>query len=803
MATITSTLTIAGTVVDRAASRVTLQRLLYGIQGVESLDFAQEVAGSLQGSFHEGQNVVLSMTDGTTTHTVFQGRIVSRTVGNLARSVVGIGYHALGYRYLANQIFTTAADGSGRIVYNLPHTDPAWSPNLSGLSVGTILSDYFSQHSSQLTALGIAQPPSSDLTPLNIVPIDPVVMTGRIFDMADGLLAQWGCGKYQCYIDPNTAQIRVVDTTALPATTLTFGTDPIEVPSINVDVTNCYTQTVLRGGGQITAAILSLSSSTLVGEATSGGGWTSAEQSSWTIDAYLYPSNSLEGTITSMSTQSVTADAFSGPVTSFAANYWSGAQIWVQYGVGSNYGGATGTYQTYETAEVTGNTAVSSGSATFNVDVPFLSTIYTSIEVHGPPTAESLVWRKYTIPNTVQRPSDGAQLNLHLSPYLMGSYPWAPNGDGLVVQATGPTACVFYGGQSVSLGFEVYPSPDGSTPGYIVFNEPTVMPFSSESSLKAGTPDGVPTDIKVLVPYSNGALSAQYPSSGYGGTAYTEFGWQQTLYRDYPNWVAKGQASNMGILAQNIAETVQNAVIDASVIYHGVPLGLMTLGQSLNLSGGLATGSQFASMNCPIRNITVEWPDGGGASQVTQFHINNHRKPFTGDTLFLHPLTRRPEGDTGVLRSGGPRFAGMGSPVLGDTGGAGEMAMDFGNVEKPLTRGQRRAKKAARMRRIAARNKLRENRERDRDYDLVQHVYEGGPSTEEVAADQKENDRRAQASRDRRRRERLASTMRPSDSAIVRAHEKAYGAHDPTQAIVDAHQSVYGKPDGEELASNE
>jgi hypothetical protein len=653
---VTSTLTIAGTVVDRAAARVSLLSLSAGLEGAESLEFAQEVAGSLQGSYSEGQSVTLSMTDGVTTKGVFTGQIVSRSVSGIGAGVIAVGYHALGLRYLANQVITTGADGTGRTIYNLPHTDPNWSQNLSGLSVGTILADYFAQHAAQLSAIGVSQPPASDLAPLSTVPVDPVMLSGRILDAADGLLAGWGYSKYAIYIDPDTSTIRVADTTALTPITLTLDSDPIQVPSLSVDTSNCYTAVVLRGAGQIGAAVLSLGTGTLVGEATSGGGWTPAQRAAWNWASFAFPSNSVRGTITSMTSTTITADAFAGPVTTWAVNYWSQSQVWVQFG----FGGGGASYSTSETAEVTAVTATAGGSATFTVDVPFQSTIYTSIEVRGAPTGAAMVYRRYNIPDTVQRPSDGAPLNRHLTQQFMGSVPWAPV-DGIVTQATGPSGEIYdAAGTRAFFGtFQIMPSPDGIQPGYIVFDQPTVSVYSTQSSMVAGTPDNIPSDVKVLVPYSDGSLSARAPASGYQGTAATAYGIQRTLYRDYPSWVAKGQSTNMATLAQNFLDCMKDAVISGGVVYHGLPFAFMTMGRSLNLAGGMAAGSQFAAMNCPVRRVTVEWPDSGGARQVTHIAFDSRRKPYSGDSLYLHPLARRESHGGTTISGGGPVFAGM------------------------------------------------------------------------------------------------------------------------------------------------
>jgi hypothetical protein len=519
---------------------------------------------------------------------------------------------------------------------------------LSGLTVAQMVYDYFGLHSTQLTALGVSQPSSTDLSPLTVVPLNPVQLTGRIFDAVDNLLAQWA-PKYQTYIDPTDLTIRIIDVTdpdttqqfTLPATPSDYADwDTAKLTSISFDTTNCYTQVVLRGSTLTDAAILDQA----LGSLTKG--WTNTQEADWTLQDYLYPSNSSVGTVSSMTSLTLTIAPVSGVLT-WGLNYWNQGTISAYLLVG-------GTPTIYETREIVACTATSGGSATITVDYDFAGSGYNGYEIRGPIVGENLVWRKYTIPDAVVRPSDNTAINLHLVKTLSHSVAWSP-GDDVVVQTTAPQGEIYHSIGCVAANYDagfgsiqIYPSNDGTTPGFIAFDQPTVMAFSSYPSLVAGKPDGIPCDIKALVPYSMGVLSAQAPDSGYEGTAYSEYGVERTWYKDYPNWNYGAQASNMGTLAQDILDSVKNVVIEGSLEYYGCPIDAMTLGQGINITGGFATDDAFLpTMNCAIRRIQVEWPENAGSWQVCTFQFSNQRKPYLGDALFVHPVTQRRDFNTG------------------------------------------------------------------------------------------------------------------------------------------------------------
>jgi len=150
------------------------------------------------------------------------------------------------------------------------------------------------------------------------------------------------------------------------------------------------------------------------------------------------------------------------------------------------------------------------------------------------------------------------------------------------------------------------------------------------------------TDIQVAVPYSRGTLTAQAPVSGYSGTAYTRFGVQRTLYRDYPTWFDFGSTSNMLLLAQAILATVSNVVQEGSVTYFGLystALNNHVAGTpiALDLAGFTATTS-FEGMAAPVREVTLEMPQSGAAGWITRLRFSTRRQQYSADRLYVHPM---------------------------------------------------------------------------------------------------------------------------------------------------------------------
>ena len=295
---------INGTAIGRYG--VVLNQFSTSMDGPDTLAFTQ-LATRLPGQFRQGQSAVLSV-DGTV---VFIGQIVSLHPSGVNRGPINIGYRALGLNWLCNQVWTTGTDGSGKIVFNLPETDPAYVASMSGLNVGQILSYLYTLHATQLTAAGITAFNSTDLSVLTIVPPDPVVCTGRLWNAVQSLMMTY-YNSYGSWIAPGgttspwalTGTIRHENLLTLPNGTsapVTFTLDqldgssiPCVLESISEDFSECYTQVIIRGYDNIQGAYLSLHDGTLT--------WaqSSAQQTAWNYQTYITPPGGLAGHVDAM-----------------------------------------------------------------------------------------------------------------------------------------------------------------------------------------------------------------------------------------------------------------------------------------------------------------------------------------------------------------------------------------------------------------------------------------------------------------------------------------------------------------------
>lgn len=629
-----SVLKINGSTVNRSTAKVVLQRLTLSMDGAETLEFSELVHAADSGTYSGGDTVELDV-DGST---VFVGFMARPTPTKIGDGMISVSYLAMGFRWLANQIFITASDGTGAMQWNLPVTDPYYLPSNSGKSVGEILTNVLQQHATQLTAVGIGQFTGStlptatltDLSLLTVVPPEAVTITGRLWDACVDFLVQW-MPKYAMWID-GSGLIKIKDTTGFAATTYTLDSDVVTLDHITKDHSECYTQVIVRGSADIQPAYLSLAEGTL--------GWaqTHTDETNWTIDDFLSPQGASEvGAITGMTstTLNVTVD-LAGSQPSHAAHYWSTveAYVWAYNPLATNLA-------FIEYRQITDNTADggSGTSYTITVGTPFNNSGYTRYAVRASQTELSLTWRKLLI-----LPVDGSGNNYvaqHLTRLFNHSVPWSPT-DGVVVQTQTPVANVCWS-SSGTPPYTEFPCPievvlyDGTTNGYLVLYQPAPVFYASQTQLHTPGASPGPGDVKVCVPYSRGALSAQAPTSGYQGTAYTVDGIQRTLYLDYPQWLDRGNLTAMATLAQQKLDSVKDTVYEGSLTIWDKDSTWLTLGRSVNIArAGGTTG--WEAINAPVRSVTLEWPQSGAAIWTTRLNFTTRRRPFTGDRLYLHPL---------------------------------------------------------------------------------------------------------------------------------------------------------------------
>src|SRR6185312_9641856 len=222
-----------------------------------------------------------------------------------------------------------------------------------------------------------------------VVGPDPIYISGNsLWTQLQQFIQQWYASRYALYITP-AGLVRCYDTFSLTAETITLDSDPAILTSMTEDTSECYTQVVLRGRDDVEAAWATLHDGTLVGEATSGGGWTPTQQSSWTWGEFAYPQNGYDqGQITALTSTVVTVKSDSA-TTHWALNFWNGIQgtIAVINPIITGLGG----FQ--EVRHITACSALTAGgTATITLDRPLGNSGYTRYQIVGFPVGLSQVW---------------------------------------------------------------------------------------------------------------------------------------------------------------------------------------------------------------------------------------------------------------------------------------------------------------------------------------------------------------------------------------------------------------------------
>ena len=664
-----SVLAINGLEINRPASRLILNRLSLSIDAPDQLEFT-ELRAALPGSFGSAARVTLTQDEVP----VFTGQVVGSYVARIGRGCIDVGYRAMGLNWLANQVFITGTDGTGRLTYNMPRTDDGlYVASDAGLSVGEILTRLFNLHWADLTAAGITAFSQAELALLAVVPPDPVVLSGRLWNAALELLYTWH-NTYQARISADGV-IHVESALELPRYTIVLDEEPAIVESLSRDHSESYTRVVVRGGPDTQAAYITLGESLLVPR------WTSGEESTWTINDFYAPRGSSDvGAITTQASSTVTLQSDDATL-AWAENELAGLNAEIVA-----YNPAASGIEFSEARRITSHTALSAGGTyTVTVDLPWENSGYTRYSIRGQFADLALVWRAYDIaPDYVAN---------HLVSRLSHSAPWHPS-DGIVTQTTHPQANVCKDGVEIPVTFQIVPS-DGVDRGYIVFDEPVVKVFGSQASLIVGgsSVDGVPDDIKCLIPYSRGALQAVAPETGYEGTAYAVDGLERTLHREYPQWLDYRDAASMATLASEVLGTVKDTVVEAQITYLDL-YRYWGLGVAIDLSQADGTIG-LEDINAPVRTVTIDY-QSEASIYTTILSISNRLRPFAGDRLYVHPSRGYSAGYSfsgpGVLPPPADWAAAAASPELLLGGQAGEAYVPgWATADAPMGRGVRDA----------------------------------------------------------------------------------------------------------------
>ena len=456
-----------------------LNQISISMDNPDSITFTQ-INSPLPGRFRQGQWVNLTV-DGVV---VFIGQIVSLHPAGTNQGQISIGYRCFGLNWLINQLWITSPNGTGSITFNLPESDPNYVPSMSGQTVGQILSYLYNTMlpgfntilNFPVGAFASMLFSSSDLSVLTIVPPNTITVTGRLWNSVIEILNQWyntvgawitplGVGSLTAggYFTQVQGTIRHENLQGGGFPTTTFTLDALDgngiactLDAISEDFSECYSQVVIRGAGNVQGANLSLAGGTTFPNSGSTSypssfpgtlvyGWSAGQQAAWTYNNYLNPSGATEqGTITSMTSTTLTVSGATPSPTYNTTTWWSSlnAEVWAYFPTG-------GSSFFNEQRRIVANTVPSGGGYTLTVDVPFANSGYTNYTIRGQTSFQGAttladVWRKfYIVPQWVAN---------SMVQQFSHSFPWSGGGgQAAVVQTITPMANVFFS-QSTSAG---------------------------------------------------------------------------------------------------------------------------------------------------------------------------------------------------------------------------------------------------------------------------------------------------------------------------------------------------------------
>lgn len=683
MATPVAVVTIGGVdydAADRAAERFnSLDSLTIHLgESPDELAFTLAGIGPVP-VFTVGQTCSLTL-DGST---VFVGDVESvqqsRTNYGWAAAFTAAGLRARGER-----VTITAADGSGAAIYNRSPDDPDYLSTDAGLTVGQIIERVLelADNASELDALGIGgytvslgvyslpSATTTDLADLDVVPRTEVSLGGEaMFSQIEDLIHKYH-PKYSLRIKPDGV-IRVLNVFDMAATTRTLtvpgdgAADPVTWPSFTRTTAGCYTRFVIKGV-DVEAAIGSEADGTLV------KAWSGAEESAWTYADFVEPRDATDvGTIASLTSTSAVCDPTDGTA-SASANFWTSANRagWIQliYSTGNGI-------DIFETREIAASTSLSPGGTytiSWDSALPLAHTNYDKYRIVGKSGGLIEVGRLYKF----REPDSGLTglstwVGSHLRRRFARPMPWANNGKSFNTLTSVGVVMWSRSGDppyiEMPVTLEVVPSIGG-----VRFTEPVFAPIANppltlSSGYPEDYPDGLPVDVKVMVPYHRGAMTASAPSSGHEGTAHDLYGLERTKTVHVASWLHRGDQADMEALARQYLDVMKDEVIEGSITYLGWPsFNPLDMGYVLNIAIQGAAGP-LDGIDLPVRSVTVTWPNDGPVATKVAFKFSNRKRPFEADDLYMHPAFAVGEtsGQGGVNVAGG----GFAPPV--DLTGAG------------------------------------------------------------------------------------------------------------------------------------
>lgn len=551
----------------------------------------------------------------------------------------------------------TGQDGTGQAVYNRPPIDALFVPSDAGLTIGTIISRLLrvQENADRLSALGIGaytslSPPTlpastvADLALMDVVPTQMVIFQGHgILNHIQQEMSIW-CPRYAMRLQAD-GTLRFRDLFNLTRYVATMPTeyvagDDIE-GAISESTENCFTAWKYIGVN-IQPAMLSVRDGTLKQNWTGPG--AGSAQNTWKYSQFTQSNDrAMMGSVVSLTSTSATVDPDS-PTATYGSNTLSALQAQI-YLVNTT---ATGILL-QEFRYITSNTALSAGgtfTVTWDASVPLDATGYDKFHILAMAGGLNDVWRSYLVrepgPNLTGL---STYIGSHMVPRFRRPIAFANNGK---IESLTTAAGKVLWSSSGNPPYNEYPLAveiDNAIGG-VRFNEPVVkatatggIPFLTTTGSPTTNAEGLPYDVQVIVPYNRGGLEARVPSTGNQGTAYTQHGITRTMEVHIDSWDWIGDRADIIKLATEHLLTTQDVIYTGSVGWYGLPSAFSAwdLGMALDVvyPGPSATELKRYD-NLPVRDITISWENPGIDFHVT-CQVSNFRRPFQGDSLYLHP----------------------------------------------------------------------------------------------------------------------------------------------------------------------
>ena len=474
----------------------------------------------------------------------------------------------------------------------------------------------------------------NDLAALDVIPPFRITFAGERIMQSIESAVQSCHPNHWVYVDIS-GNIRFLDQRLFTNNTVTLGGSDVRwmMPSLHRDLSDCYSQLIVRGDLDVSGVTLAVKP--YPGSGSSDGGLqedfgysglsNSAAIASWVpsdFQTFNLQSGQDQGSCTCPSTTDVRITSTNTRLT-LTANQLDQTDTG-QHAIITVYSDTVTNLQQMFSARVTANTAMTAGGTSdLTLDRALPSTAYNGYRLYALSTAGNVVWRRYKVTNSFI----AAQMQQFFP------YPFAfRNSDGTAATLTTSPVCTVYWSSSGSppynqsaIGVQIDPISGTIT---------TVTPTSLVYGGGVVTP---PTDVQVFLPVANGSLSVQAPSGGgYAGTLYTVEGISRTKTVTVRDWRDYSLNTNMQTFANELFDSICDVIVEGTIGYLGLATTYIAPGQAVSITGnGYTTG--WESVALPVASLDIQFnPGPQGTSYVSTLHLSNRKQRYSGD-VFLRP----------------------------------------------------------------------------------------------------------------------------------------------------------------------